>query len=374
MKILHIINSLGNGGAEATLAKICKYDRLNEHRVITLMDGGKHLLVLKKLNINVTCLNIKVYTFFKIFALIKLIRSYKPDIVQTWLIHSDLIGGIAAKLCGLKKIIWNIRYSELKLGKSKLSSIIIVKILSYLSYFIPISIIVVSEKAKKIYKNRGYDYNKFKFIPNGYDLSLIKPSNFLRQKFRNKIKVKKNTLIIGNVARYDPKKDHANLIRALHLIKLKNYEFVCVLAGPNVTKNNIVLNSLIRDLGLSRQVKLLGQITNVSQIMNGIDLYVQSSSFGEGFPNVVAEAMCCGTPCVVTDVGDASNIVKQIGWVAPPDNHNKLAKEIEKAFVKINKKKLSRSYSKERLRIKNYYSIDKMINKYDNLWSEVNKN
>ena len=103
--------------------------------------------------------------------------------------------------------------------------------------------------------------------------------------------------------------------------------------------------------------------------MNGLDVYVQSSSFGEGFPNVVAEAMSCGKPCVVTDVGDASNIVGKTGQVAPPNSPDKLAKKIEQTINKISKRK----NNDPRLRIKKHFTINKMINKYNRLWYDVYK-
>ena len=370
MKILHIITSLGDGGAERTLYKICKYNNINEHVVISLLGPEKYYPFLKKLRVDTYPLNINIFTIFiKFFSILKIIKFHKPDVVQTWLIHADFIGGIAAKLCGVKNIIWNIRYTDLKFGKSKLTSIIIVKILSYLSFFIPNSIIMNSKKAKRIYEIKGYDKKKFVFIPNGYDLSIFKPDKLQRKIFRKKLKIKNNIILIGNIARYDPKKDHANLIGALNLLKLKNNNFLCILVGHKISKHNNELNSLIKKLELSDKVKLLGQSNNVLQILNGIDIYVQSSSFGEGFPNVVAEAMSCGKPCVVTDVGDASNIVGKTGQVAPPNSPDKLAKKIEQTINKISKRK----NNDPRLRIKKHFTINKMINKYNRLWYDVYK-
>jgi glycosyltransferase involved in cell wall biosynthesis len=371
MRILHIITALGNGGAENTLYKICKYDNANEHIVISLKGPGKYYRLLKKLGINVYFLNIKFYSFYKFFFLLRLIYFLKPNIVQTWLIHADFIGGIAAKLIGIKNIIWNIRYTKIKLGKSKFTSVMLVRILSYLSFFIPRYIVVVSKKSKKIYKTEGYDKKKFIYIPNGYDFSILKPNKFERKKFRDQIKIKKKTLLIGNVARYDPKKDHFNLLKALSLLKFKKNNFFCILVGPGVNKNNIELNSLIKNLNLSNKVKLLDQKNNISQIMNGIDIYVQSSSYGEGFPNVVAESMSCGTPCIVTDVGDAPYIVDKIGWVVPPNDETKLAKSIESAFVQFGSKKWNKRSEDARKRIIQKFNIKKMISSYNRLWIRV---
>ena len=352
MRIAHIITDLGDGGAELTLFKICKYDFKNQHIVISLKGKGKYFSLLNKLGIKVFFLNINLFRFYKIFFLIKLLRSLKPNIVQTWLVHADFLGSIAAKLANIKSIVWNVRYSKIELGKAKLTTILIINLLSKLSHSIPKLIIVVSKKARRIYELKGYNKKKLKFIPNGYDLSFLKIDAHQNKKFRKKNNIKKNIPIIGCVSRYDPQKDHLNLLNALSLIKSKNINFICTLIGTNVNKNNISLVNDLKKLKLFKYVKLLGKNNNIPQVMNGLDIHVLSSSYGEGFPNVIAEAMACGTPCVVTDVGDSAFIVGKTGWVVPPNNTLKLAKVIENALYEIGSDKWNKRCNKARLIIK----------------------
>ena len=373
MKIVHIITGLNDGGAEHTLFKICKYDNFNKHIVISLTGPGKYFSILKKLKIKVYYLNANFFSIFKFFFLIKLLRFLNPDIVQTWLVHADFVGSIAARLAGIKNIIWNVRYSNLEIGKAKLITIITIKLLSKLSFFIPKFIVIVSKRAKKIYAIKGYEKKKLKFIPNGYDLSILKPNKIKKINFKKKIKIKKKIPLIGNVARYDPKKDHLNLINALSLIRSRNINFFCVLIGAGIDKNNTKLISEIKRLKLSNYVKLLGQNDDIRKVMNGLDVYIQSSSYGEGFPNVVAEAMACGTPCVVTDVGDAGFIVGKNGWIAPPNNSTELAKVIEKAVNEIGTKHWNKRCNKARLRIKKNFDITDMLRLYNKLWDKVYK-
>ena len=370
MRIVQIITSLNDGGAEGVLFNICKNDDKNEHIVISLMDKGKYGPLLVKLGIKFYCLNMKpnLFSIFGIFRLVKILLLLKPDIVQTWLIHGDFIGGIAARLAGIKNIIWNIRYSKLELKKTKISSFILIKILSKLSFLIPKSIIVVSKSAKKNCENLNYSKKKLFLIPNGYDLSILNPNKTQRTYIRKKWKIKKQVPLIGNVARYDPKKDHINLLNALSLIRLKNIDFLCILVGLNIDKNNKNLVSEIKKLKLNKHVKLLGQKRNISQVMNGLDIYIQSSSNGEGFPNVVAEAMACGTPCVVTDVGDAAFIVGKTGLVVNPKDPKRLAKSIENTIYEISSKNWMKKCNQARLRIKNNFDITKMIKSYNEVW------
>ena len=373
MKIVHIINGLGDGGAEKTLFKICKHDIDNEHIIISLKYRGKYFLLLKNLGFQVLCLNANFFSIHKFFYLLKLLQILKPDIVQTWLVHSDLIGGIAARLVGIKNIIWNIRYSNFEIGKAKLTTILIIKLLSNLSFLIPKSIVIVSKKAKKIYEIKGYDSKKLKFIPNGYNLLILKINIIKKIKFKKELNIKKNIPLIGNVARYDPKKDHSNLLNALSILQSKKIIFCCIFVGTNINKTNLRLVCEIKRLKLSKCVKLLDKKDNVLEVMNGLDLYVQSSSYGEGFPNVVAESMACGTPCVVTDVGDAAYIVGKTGFVVPPNNSIKLAQAMEKAINELSTKKWNSRIHKARMRIKEKFDVTKMIKSYNKLWYNIYK-
>lgn len=371
MKIVHVITGLNDGGAEHTLFKICKHDKFNEHIVVSLTGSGKYTPLLKKLEIEVYNLEANFFSAHKFFFLIKLLRLLNPNIVQTWLVHADLIGGIAARLAGIKNVIWNIRYSNLERGKAKITTVLIVKILSKLSFFIPKLIIIVSKKAKKIYETKGYDKKKLIFIPNGYDLSSLSIHESKKITFYKKNNINKGVPLIGNVARYDPKKDHPNLINALSIIRSKNIEFFCILFGNNIDQDNIELISQIKKLKLSNYVKLFGQNKNIPEVMNGLDIYIQSSSYGEGFPNVVAEAMACGTPCVVTDVGDAALIVDKNGWIVPPNNSQKLANAIEKAISEMKSINWNKRCEEARVRIEKNYDIHNMIKLYDDVWQKA---
>ena len=372
MKIVHIITGLEDGGAENILYKICKHDKINSHVVISIVSKGKYYSILKKIGIEVYCLKMKFYSILKFFYLIKLLTNLKPDIVQTWLVHGDFIGGFAAKLAGIKNIVWTIVYSKLDPTIEKLRNILLIRALAKLSYIIPRSIIVVSKSAKKNCQNLRYNQKRLKLINSGFDLSLFKINKNLKLNFKRKIKINYQTPVIGIVARYHPIKDHKNLLNALSIISLKNKNFLCVLVGKGMNKKNKILLNEIKKLKLANYTKLLGPKNNISQIMNGIDIKVLCSK-SEGFPSVVVEAMACGTPCVVTNVGDSALIVDKTGWIVPPQNPTKLANVIEKALSEIGKKNWNKRCYQARLRVKNHFTIKKMIKSYCMIWSKLYK-
>lgn len=369
MRILHIINSLEDGGTENTLYKICKNDISNKHIVISLTDHGKYFSLINKLGTKIYCINIKFYSIIKFYRLIRLINFLNPDVIQTWLPHADLIGGVASKFAGIERVIWNIRYSNLVNGVVKFRTILLIKILSKLSHIIPKKIIVNSKIALKNCKNLGYDNGKLSLIHNGYDLSIFKPYKN-KHYIRNKFKIDKNIDILGMVARYDPTKDHENLLKALSILKKTNTKFLCVLIGFNINNKNIIKK--INELQLRNYVKLIDKRKDIFKYMTAMDVHILSSKT-ESFPNVVAEAMACATPCVVTNVGDAVLIIGKTGWIASPENPVELANAIEKALIDKSKNNWKKRCNQARLRIKNNFDIIKMIKSYNLIWSNVSR-
>jgi glycosyltransferase involved in cell wall biosynthesis len=371
LKILHIITSLGDGGAENTLYKICKYDKKHHHYVISLKKPKKYSFLLKKINIKVFHFNFSYLSIISFLKLGYLIYKINPNIIQTWLIHGDFIGGLAAKLFGFSNIIWNVRYSKLN-SKKNLINILLIRILSFLSYLIPKKIIVVSQSAFENCKRLKFDVKNIIMIENGYDLSILKKDKTKKIIFQNKYNINKKKIpIIGNLARYDPMKDHKNLIISLSLIKKRNIDFLCILGGSNIDKKNSELTNMIREYQLTKNVKMIGKQKDISIMMNGIDIYVQSSCYGEGFPNVVAEAMAFQLPCIVTDVGDAKRIILDTGYSVPPNDPYKLSLALEKMIVEMSKKKWKIRCKLSRYRIKKHFGIDRMLNLYSKLWLSI---
>lgn len=365
-KIIHIITSLDDGGAEAILYRTCKNLKDHQQKVISLKGKGKYGDLIEKEGIDVICIKP-----FNILHLFYVLFQNKPNVVQTWLYHANLIGGLVAKLVGIKKIFWGIHNSSLIPGISKYSTILLSSLSAKFSSWIPYKIIVVSKKAIKFHLDIGFEKNKMVYIPNGYDLEEFKPNIIHRNFFRREIGIEENEFLIGLVGRYDSIKDHNSFFKALSEIEKLKINISAVLVGKGITKSNKEISQDLIQQNIKSKVCLLGSRNDIPKIMNGIDILVLPS-ISEAFPNVINEAMACGTPCIVTDVGDSSLIVGDTGWIVPPKTPFQLAKAIAEAESEFRiKPKWERRQFLCRERIQKNFSIDKMIKNYIAVWNET---
>ncbi|NYT38946.1 glycosyltransferase [Allopusillimonas soli] len=373
MKVLHIITGLGNGGAEGVLYRLCAFDRQSghQHHVISMMDGGVYAGRLESAGCSVTCLHMPRgrLTLAGLRLLYQKMRALQPDVVQTWMYHADLVGGVAARLCGIRAVAWGLRHADLDPGRNKRRSLLIARICARLSSRVPARIACCSEEAMRTHARLGYSAEKITVIPNGYALAQFQPSNKLRAGVRRDLGLPADRLLVGMVARWDVQKDHSNLLHALALVQRSHPAMQCLLVGAEMTQDNLSLRRLLTHTGMAGSVLLLGQRNDIPAIMNALDLHILSSA-GEAFPNVLAEAMACGTPCVATDVGDASLIVGETGWLAPPRNAPCLAQAILQA---ISARSMPDEWEQRRkacrLRIAQYFELSHMVAAYHALWA-----
>lgn len=373
VKIVHIITGLNNGGAEGVLYRLVTNDKKNEHIVISMMDAGKYGSLLEIRNIKVYLLGLRrgSITISALMELKKILKIEKPDIVQTWMSHADLIGGLIARLAGFKNIVWNIRHSKIEHATSNLKTRAIISISMFLSNTLPKKIICCSYKTYEDYSDNGYRKDKMEVISNGYDFEQFNQNIELRALIRKELNIAENDILLGMVGRCDPAKNHLGLLEALSLVR-KSINFKFLLIGRDLNINNELIVKKIKQLNLTENIILLDQRKDIPAIMNALDLHVLSSSYGEGFPNVIAEAMACGTLCVSTDVGDASVIVGQYGWVVQPNSPELLANAILKAIeLKIDASVWNNMKHDAKKHIIKNFSLSSMIEKYNFVWKKT---
>ena len=369
-RILHVITGLNDGGAEASLTRLCTHAVEFEHHVVSMMDEGKYGPLLRSAGCTVDCLEMPQgqLTLTGIAMLFRIVRAVQPDVVQTWMYHANLIGGVVAKLAAVRSVVWGVRHSNLAPGTVKRSTVFVARLGGLLSRLVPGQIVSCAQQAVSGHVAIGYVQKRFVVVPNGYDLAQFRPDTNCRQQLRAEWGIPADLPLFGMVARFDPQKDHANLLAALGALKGEGVQFACVLVGSGMDGENRELINLIDAYGLESSVILLGRRSDIPAVMSAIDLHVLSS-LGEAFPNVLAEAMACGTPCVSTDVGDAALILGDTGWIVPPSDPTALGIALGDAVKSLgDRAKWQARAVATRSRIVEQFDIESMVRGYSKVW------
>ena len=373
MRIVHIITGLGDGGAEGALYRLCietaRADPEAMQTVISLGSEAKYGPLLAAIGVRVHALDLKGHRFVAgLSRLFALLRGERPDVVQTWMYHANLLGGITARLAGVSNVAWGIRQSRLDPAWARVSTRLIDWLSARLSSSVPALIVSCSHRAAADHIGLGYQRRKFVVIPNGYDLATLEPDAVARTTYRQELGVGSGTFLIGMVGRWAKQKDHANLLLAVSRLERTTIPWKLALVGTAMDADNNSLTALMQAAGVADRVLLLGRRDDIPGLMNALDLHVLSSS-SEAFPNVVAEAMACGTPCVVTDVGDSAEIVGETGWVVPPRDSRALARAIEQAMSELsNPETRTMRQASARARVEENFSVARMLIAYNHAW------
>jgi glycosyltransferase involved in cell wall biosynthesis len=336
--------------------------------VISLVDSGDCGALLESLGVKVLCCEMRRIGLLRGLArLYGFLGEVQPDVVQTWMYHADLFGGVVARMRGCNAVLWGVRNFTLPAGRVSRSVRAAARLCAVLSRFVPAAIVSCSSQAALAHARRGYVRAKFLVIPNGYDCTQLKPDADARRRLRAHWGIAPDEFLLGMVARWDPLKDHANLMAALARLPPEFGPIRCVLIGAGMTPSNPDLTALARRHGIADRLILAGPHTDVAAAMSALDLHVLSSS-SEAFPNVVAEAMACGTPCVVTDVGDARTIIGEHGWAAPPADPGALSRAIREAKTALSGAGRDSLRAACRAHIREHFSHEVMVAAFERAW------
>lgn len=379
MKILHVITGLNTGGAEMMLAKLLDRLRRNdiENVVISLTDGGPLAQYITAMGITVTPLGMPRggLSVRGLLRLVETVRRHKPDIIQAWMYHANLLTGIATPLTGRPSsgrpsLIWNIRQSDLDPRFSKRSTILVAKLGGLLSRWLPDKVICCAETARAVHETMGYAPERMVVIPNGFDLDAFHPSPEARVSLRRELGVDETTPLVGLAARFDPQKDHRGFLAAAGILKSTRPDVGYVLCGDGIDASNAELAGWIAEHDLASACHLLGRRSDMSHIMAGCDVMVSASAFGEGFPNVLGEAMASGTPCVATDVGDSRLIVGDASRIVPPRDPAALAAAVGHV-LQLSEQDRSALGRADRARIAEHFAIGVIADRYATLYRQT---
>lgn len=364
IKLAFIITGLGRGGAEKMLLKLLRpMDKARfKARVFCLTSQNALQPAFEDAGIEVSTyrLNHPFWGMRDLWQLLKDCRQFAPDLIQGWMYHGNILAWLAAKVCKAR-LIFSIRAGlhDIKLERRKTQ--LIIHLGAKLSRSAH-GIIYVSTLARQQHEAIGYSSRNSLTIANGFELDKFTPNTDLRQEYRERLGIKQSEVAIGFFARFHKLKGFNDLLDAFAIVHKKNPATKLVLAGDQVDERNRELNHKISGLRLQNHVLLLGQLICPERCFPALDLFV-SPSLQEGFPNVVGEAMACGVPCIVTDVGDSALAVGDTGLVIQPGNNKALAEAILQFIA--NPDILPRHGKQARLRIETEFSLPAIVKQYE---------
>ena len=375
MRLVHIIAGLNVGGAERFLARLL--ERLPprfETSVISLSTIGAIGERLRASGITVSTLGVTRRSLAPgpIFRLRDMLKESKPDIVQTWMYHADLLGGMAARWAGAPALVWSIRHSNLSIRHNRLRTVMIARACAMLSRRMPDRILCCADIARLNHIHFGYANDKMEVLPNGFDLSRFKPAAEMRESVRREFGVPDDVHLVAMIGRFDVQKGHRMLIDAAATLRERRTQVHYLLAGQDVDDSNATLARWLSERALQSSVSLLGIRDDIPRLLAAVDALVLPS-VGEGFPNVVGEAMASAVPCIASNVGDTAFLIGDTGFIVPPGNSGALANSIDRFFSMPERERQSYGV-RARQRVMENFEIGAIITRYVEFYDRVLEN
>ncbi len=375
VRLAVVINAIVLAGAERMLARVLARLRPEEFDVHVFTIGlpgpfTEHLEQLGIPNRLYEFLRPKLPNPWHLLTLARDLRRFQPDVVQGWMYLGNLYGGVAAKLARRDMpVAWNIRHSTLDPQIDSRSMRWSAWLGGQLSGLVPDRIVLCAEAARAAHLRVGYAPEKFEVIPNGFDLSELRPDPVARQRIRAELGISDDTPLVGLIGRLHQHKDHRTFIRAARVVaeQFPNAHFVG--AGEEQTYSAADLWGWVDEVGLRDRFHWLGVRHDVPAIDASLDVLVCSSTT-EGFPNVVGEAMACGVPCVATDVGECAEVVGDTGHIVVKQAPLQLGNAVSD-LLRLTRAERSALGAAARRRVVERYDIHRIVERYRELWREL---
>ena len=373
-RVVHVIVGLGFGGAELMLARLVETSNRSgefHHIVVSLTTPGAVGERLRNSGVEVHALGVAYSAsgLAGVWRLRKLLRSLKPDVVQTWMYHADFIGGLAARSARISNIVWGIRTTYMQYEGARLTRVL-ARGCAWMSSRVPRAIVCAAEASRRVHVAMGYDESKFLVIPNGFDIDRLARSAGARAAKRAELGLTDDaTVLIGAVGRFSPVKDFQNFIEGCRIVARRVPQARFVLIGRGLTRDNETLTSWFAGDELAKNFSLLGERSDVPDYLSAFDIFCLSSK-SEGFPNVVGEAMGVGVPCVVTDVGDAAYLAGETGRVVPKEDPGALGAALVE-LAELTPARRRELGAQARARVESMFSLDAARGKFEALYRQL---
>ncbi len=373
LKICHVITSLSViGGAQRVLVRmlLADPDSVDQKMVLVLRHAGVWGDQLRSAGVIVHELGMDsaVHAPGALYRLMKIMKAFNPDIVQTWMYHADFLGGLAAWIVGCKNIVWGIHRTSLSASDSKIT-ILLMKSCALMSHWLPKKIIHVAKAGKKAHIEAGYNAERIVVIPNGFDFSGLTATAEQRKTFRDNCKFKDDEMVIGCLARFHNAKGHDNFVNAAAIVAKSYPKTKFMIAGTDCDANNTKLNGWINQHNLQDSFVLLGERHDVPNCLSAMDIFCMPSRT-EAFPIALGEAMAMGLPCVATNVGDTEVLAGDTAVLVPAQDPEALARGLLEV-IGLTEKQRNQMGQRAKDRVIAEFSIDKACQHYNAVYREI---
>ena len=363
-RVLHVSTGLAQGGAERQLALICSRMRASS-MVFALREPGPMVDEIETAGIRLASGHAgHPWSAGWIRPLRQTIRHWRPDVVMGWMYHGNLAASLTRLLGFRGPLFWNVRHSVASLADERRATRKVIRLGARFSG-LPHAIVYNSVVAAGQHEAMGYCSAGRVVIANGFDTERFRPSQERRVALRRELGLAEDAWLLGVVGRAHPMKNHSGWLDALVALRAAGRSVHCLMVGTDM--DHPAFAAEVRQRGLDGMVALRPGTSAPETLYPGLDLLVLPSRWGEAFPNVVGEAMACGVPALVTDVGDAAALVGDTGFVAADATPRVLAAATG-AALDTSRDALVRRGQAARARIMNEYSEARTLARYQELW------
>jgi glycosyltransferase involved in cell wall biosynthesis len=377
--LLHAITGLEIGGAENMLLRLLEAGEREKFHIAVLALMNPDKAPVGSVAPKIAALGVPIATLdmrrrspapVHLWRLCQTMRAIAPDLVQGWMYHGNLAATVGSwSLPQRPPVIWNVRHSVHDLALEKPMTRMIIRLSARLSG-LPRAIIYNSRVSAAQHHELGFDASRSVVIANGFDTARFKPRPEAREQLGRELGIEPDRAIIGMIARNHPMKDPGNLLRAAGLLQAGGRSIHLIIIGSGMTAANRELDAAVRAAGLESRVSLLGERDDIPALVAGFDLAALPSAWGEGFPNVLGEAMASGVPCVATDVGDSSWAVGPHGIIVPPRQSEALATALGR-LIDLGPDARRQLGLAGRARVLQHFSIHEVVRQYEALYLQV---
>ena len=368
-----MITSLETGGAQRMLEKLLeRMDRARfRARVVSLIAGGAVAERLTRQGIEVVELGMRrgVPDPRAILRLRRQLAQWRPQVLQSWLYHADLLAALALSAGGPTALAWNVRCSAQPAETPWFRKRLAPRLCARLSHR-PEVIVTNSSAGRVSHELSGYRARRWVRIPNGFDLARYRPDAERRRALRSELGVPAGAVLAGMLARFHPLKGHALFLRAgARLARELSLPLQLVCAGEGATRDNPAFAALLRSTEAEAFTLALGERHDVPELLAALDFLVLPSST-EAFPNVLGEALACGLPCLASTAGDSAEIVGEAGILVPPDDLPALSAGLAR-LGRMARAERARLGALGRARVEAHYELGVVTRAYESLYTEL---